>query len=122
MVFDNSKTGGFGAIGSVIKIFGPEVASLTSSVTTFPLTTLLYSAGEVTGITTVPHNLLSGTYLSIKNVSSNNHKILEGSRVISVKNVSSGIATAIAAVGANAGLTTSVRITDDVSKLSLIHI
>ena len=115
LVFDNSKTGGFGAIGNVIKIFGPQIASLTSTVNTFPLTTLLYSNGQVTGITSVPHNLLSGTQLSIDNVSSDKHKILEGERVITVTNISSGIATAIAAIGANAGLTTSVRITDDIN-------
>ena len=115
LVFDNSKTGGFGAIGNVIKIFGPQIASLTSTVNTFPLTTLLYSNGQVTGITSVPHNLLSGTQLSVDNVSSDKHKILEGERVITVTNISSGIATAIAAIGANAGLTTSVRITDDIN-------
>ena len=59
--------------------------------------------------------MLSGTQLSIDNVSSDKHKILEGERVITVTNISSGIATAIAAIGANAGLTTSVRITDDIN-------
>jgi len=115
LVFDNTNTGGFGAVGTVHEVFGPQITSLNHSVTKFTGTTLLYAGGKVTGITTVPHGLLTGAVLTIKNVSSNNHKVFEGEhKITEVKRVSSGITTALNTVDANNGLTTSFGITDDV--------
>ena len=115
LVFDNTNTGGFGAVGTVHEVFGPQITSLSHSVTKFTGTTLLYAGGKVTGITTVPHGLLTGAVLTIKNVSSNNHKVFEGEhKITEVKRVSSGITTALNTVDANNGLTTSFGITDDV--------
>ena len=69
LVFDNKRTDGFGAIGSVLKIFGPQLNNITTTVQRLPDTTFIYTPGQITGITTVPHGFLTGTDINIRNVS-----------------------------------------------------
>ena len=119
MVFDNSETNGFGAIAHVSKISGPIISSFTSTVNSFPDTTFVYTGGSVTGITTVPHNLVTGTSLRVDDVSSTLHDELEGRHTVTVSSVKSGLSTTINALGINGGITTSVKISDDPSKFEI---
>lgn len=119
VVFDNSETNGFGAIAHVSKISGPIISSFTSTVNSFPDTTFVYTGGSVTGITTVPHNLVTGTSLRVDDVSSTLHDELEGRHTVTVNSVKSGLSTTINALGVNGGITTSVKISDDPSKFEI---
>ena len=78
LLFDNERTDGFGAIGSVRKIYGPQLNNITTTVQRLPDTTFIYSPGQITGITTVPHGFLTGTDVNIRNVSGTEHDVIQG--------------------------------------------
>lgn len=119
VVFDNSDTDGFGAIARVSEISGPIISSFTSTINKFPDTTFVYTGGKVTGITTVPHNLVTGTTLRVDDVSSTLHKELEGRHTVTVSSARSGLTTAMNALGANGGITTSIKLSDDPGKYEI---
>ena len=121
LLFDNERTDGFGAIGSVLKIYGPQLNNITTTVQRLPDTTFIYSPGQITGITTVPHGFLTGTDVNIRNVSGTEHDVIQGMHRITVPRVISGIASAIEDLGGggNSGLTTSIRLVDDVNKFKV---
>ena len=121
LLFDNERTDGFGAIGSVLKIYGPQLNNITTTVQRLPDTTFIYSPGQITGITTVPHGFLTGTDVNIRNVSGTEHDVIQGMHRITVPRVFSGIASAIETLGGggNSGLTTSIKLVDDVNKFQV---
>ena len=57
LVFDNVGTGGFGAIGKVSRIEGPDITTITSTITTIPNVVLLSNGNVVTAIHTGPHGI-----------------------------------------------------------------
>jgi len=115
VVFDNSNASGFGAIAKVSKIVGVAVTNITSSITTLSNINLVCNNGSVTAISTTPHNLSDGSYVSIVGISSTSFNNITGTFRIDVRNITSGLATSMLATG----LTTSVQITDLASKFSV---
>ena len=95
--------------------------NITTTVQRLPDTTFIYSPGQITGITTVPHGFLTGTDVNIRNVSGTEHDVIQGMHRITVPRVFSGIASAIETLGGggNSGLTTSIRLVDDVNKFKV---
>ena len=115
LVFDNTDTKGFGAIGKVSEIVGPKLSSITSTITTKNNVKFSFDGKVATGITTIPHNLPNDTQLSVFGISDATYKGLEGNYKIAVREVSSGLGTAML----NVGVTTSVRIQDAVTKFNV---
>ena len=104
LVFDNTSTGGFGAIGKVSEILGSGVTSITSNITKVNSITLVSDTNTVTGITTIPHNLLDKSIVKISGISSNAYSNLTGIVEISVKSVRAGISSQLEQVGLTTGL------------------
>jgi hypothetical protein len=115
VVFNNKNTSGFGAIAKVSKIVGVAVTNITSSITTLSNITLVCNNNSVTAISTVPHNLVDGSYVSVVGISSTSFNNLTGTFRINVNRLTSGLATSMLATG----LTTSIQITDLASKFSV---
>jgi len=114
IVFDNTDTKGFGAIGKVTELVGPTLTSLTSAITTVENIKFLFDGKTATGITTIPHNLSDNSYITV-GISTADHKGLEGNYRIKVAEVSSGLSTSMLATG----LTTSVQPFDNVNKFRI---
>jgi hypothetical protein len=114
VLFDNSNTFGFGAIAKVSKVVGVAVTNITSSITTLSNINLVCNNGSATAISTTPHNLSDGSYVSIVGISSTSFNNLTGTFRINVNRVTSGLATSMLATG----VTTSVQITDLASKFA----
>ena len=104
LVFDNKDTGGTGAIGKVKRITGPGITTFTSTVTTYPNTTLLVKNQTVTGITTFPHGIPNKANVEIIGISTDTHRALEARTKIDVPSVRSGIGMTMKTFG----LSTSV--------------
>lgn len=113
--FNNTDTNGFGAIAKISKIVGPEVSTLESNRFELDGVEFIFKEGQVTGITTLPHNLGNNSFIQVSDLSSPIHIQMEGIHQIVVKNVTSGISTQLSDVGANAGITTSIRVFDNVN-------
>jgi hypothetical protein len=115
IVFDNSNTNGFGAIAKVSKVVGVAITDITSTITTLNDIDLVCNNQSVTAISTVPHNLTDGSYVSIVGISSTSFNNLTGTFRIDIKNITSGLATSMLATG----LTTSIQITDLATKFAV---
>ena len=114
IVFDNTDTKGFGAIGKVTELVGPTPKSLTSTITTVENIKFIFDGKTATGITTVPHNIPDNTFLTV-GISTDDYKSLEGNYRVKVAEFSSGLSTSMLATG----LTTSIQTFDDVSKFRI---
>ena len=115
ILFDNSSTSGFGAVAKVSKIVGVAVTNITSSITTLSNINLICNNNSVTAISTTPHGLYDGSYVSIVGISSTSFNEVAGTYKINVKRLTSGLATSMLPTG----LTTSVAIIDLASKFSV---
>ena len=111
LVFDNRDTEGFGAVGKVTHVEGPDISDITTSITTIDDIILVSKGGSVTGILTAPHSLPDNVNVEIIGISTTTHKNLATQSNIDVKVVSSGIAMTMGTSAAT-GLTTSVLIND----------
>jgi len=112
LVFDNNLTGGFGAIGKVSHVEGPDITNITSSITEIEDIVLVANASGVTGIHTGPINIPDNSFVEIIGISTTTHSNLAARNVqINLKQVSTGLGISMASVN-NTGLTTSVLITD----------
>jgi len=112
LVFDNSLTGGFGAIGKVNFVEGPDITNITSSITEIEDIVLVTNAGSVTGIHTGPIEVADNSFVEIIGISTSTHSNLAVRNAkIDLKEVSTGLGVSMASVN-NTGLTTSVLISD----------
>ena len=110
--FDNNGTNGFGAVGKVSEVVGAAATVITSTITTLDGVELFAEGNVVTGIVTSgPHNYTSGIPIKISGISSATFSELEGTYIIDVPFVKSGIATSLLSTG----LTTSITLIEDVS-------
>jgi len=113
--FDNTGTGGFGAIAEVSKVVGVAVTEITSSITTLEDVDLVVRGNTVTAISTVPHGLSNGVYVSIIGIGSTAFNAVTGTYQINVDTLRSGLSTSMTADG----MTTSVTIRDFVTKFDV---
>ena len=131
LVFDNTDTDGFGAIGDVVEIVAPAIDSFSTQITTFNDVVLTSDGGgRVIGFTTTPHGISNQSYVKISGISTDTHTGLEAITKLSSRDVRSGLGITMDAVGA----TTSILLSEylpDVTRnnkfqiddiLSLIHI
>jgi len=113
LTFNNTGTEGFGALGKVTEVVGAAVTVITSTVETNQGVELFAEGNVVTGIVTVGiHSYVPGIPIKISGISSSIYSELEGTFVIDVDFVRSGLGTSLLSTG----LTTSISLTEDVSK------
>lgn len=115
VVFDNSGTGGFGAIAQVSDVVGVAITDITSTITTLEDVDLVVRGNSVTAISTVPHGLSDGVYVSIIDISSTAFNAVTGTYKIKVDTFRSGLSTSMTA----GGMTTSVSVSDIVTKFNV---
>lgn len=115
VVFNNDKTGGFGAIASIKNIDGPGISRI--EVNTVKVDNIKFSIkeGTVTGITTLPHGLEDRTNLTVLGISSDKYSAIEGKHTIRVVSKTGIAATSLLATG----LTTSLPLTTNVNKFNV---
>ena len=111
LVFDNKDTEGFGAVGKVSYVEGPDITNITSNITSLDDIVLISNGDTVTGIHTGPHGLPDNVNVEIIGISTATHANLVTQSKINVKVVSTGIAMTMGTSAAT-GLTTSVLIND----------
>jgi len=114
LVFDNTNTKGFGALGEVSEVVGPILAptnTIQSSITELDSVKFTSNGKLATGIWTGAHNLPNNTFVTIQDAS----VTFNGQHQIKVREVSSGLGTAML----HLGLTTSVRLEDSVGKFNV---
>jgi hypothetical protein len=76
--FNNSNTGGFGALAEVSELSGVGINSIQSSTETLSNVTLIYERGSVVGIATTTHNIKDQSYIKISGISTSTFSDLEG--------------------------------------------
>jgi hypothetical protein len=76
--FDNSNTGGSGALAEVSELSGVGINSIYSTTQSIPNVTLTYKKGSVVGVATTTHNIDDGNYIKISGISSTDFSTLEG--------------------------------------------
>ncbi len=112
LTFDNKFTRGFGAIGKVSHVEGPDITSITSTITEIEDIVLVANGGIVTGIHTGPHSVEDNSFVEILGISTTTHSNLAERDVkINLKQAKTGLAVTMANINVS-GLTTSVIITD----------
>ena len=110
LVFDNKNTEGFGAVGKVSHVEGPDITNITSTITTLEDVVLISNGTTVTGIHTGPHGLSDNTAIEVLGISTTTHSNLSANKRITIKSASTGLGISMAA--STLGLTTSVLITE----------
>ena len=112
LVFDNTFTDGFGAIGKVSHVEGPSITNITSSITELEDVVLIANRTNVTGIHTGPIGISDNSFIEITGISTDTPPSLSTRNIkISVKETTTGLGITMASVNVS-GLTTTVTITD----------
>ena len=110
LVFDNSNTQGFGAIGELIEVTGPGLSSITSRIREFENVKYSSSGTTVVGLTTLPHQIPDRSIVEVYNINNSDYTNFEVKPQIRVATVNSGLSTDMLSLG----LTTSVTLTDNI--------
>ena len=113
--FDNTDTKGFGAIGQVSELVGPELAtndSLVSNITIRDGIKFTSNGRVATGVWTGPHGIRNNALVKIYGSTDT----YNGNHQVKVREVRSGLGTVISN---STGFTTSVRLEDDVDKFQI---
>ena len=116
ITFNNTGTEGFGASAKVSELLGVGVSSISSETIDISNIQFIQSNSTITGITTAPVDLKDNYYIGITSVSSSEYYKLEGTKKISVKNISSKLRTPLEA---NTGIVTSISITDPITNFDI---
>lgn len=111
LVFDNTDTRGFGALGEIAEVIGPGISSISSEIIDYSNIKFISDGKRATGIFTGAHGLANSTNVIIHSASNT----FDGNHKIVVREVSSGLGTAMLSVG----LTTSVRMQESVNKFGI---
>ena len=112
LVFDNTFTDGFGALGKVSHVEGPGITTITSSITEIEDVVLIANRTNTTGIHTGPHAIKDNSFVEIIGISTDTPPNLSTRNIkISVKETTTGLGVSIGNVSTT-GLTTSVLVTD----------
>jgi hypothetical protein len=94
---------------SVSSINGVPLTSITVGISTLKDVIFKNKGNIITGITTIPHNLLSNDIIVISTISSNQYSSLEGSKTISVSQKTASLASDIPSSGIT-GLSTAISV------------
>ena len=111
LVFDNTDTRGFGAVGEIAEVVGPGISSISSEIIDYTNIKFVSDGKLATGIFTGAHGLSNSIDVIIHGASDT----FDGNHKIKVREVSSGLGTAMLSVG----LTTSVRMQESVNKFGI---
>ena len=84
---------------SVSSINGVPLTNITVGISTLKDVIFKNKNNIITGITTLPHNLVSNDIVVISSISSNQYSSLEGSKTISVSQRTTGLAVSITSPG-----------------------
>ena len=113
LVFDNTDTDGFGAIGDVVEIVAPEIDSFSTQITTFNDVVLTTEGGgRVTGFTTTPHGISNQSFVKISGISTDTHTGLQAITRIQSRDVRTGLGITMDAVGATTSILLSEYLPD----------
>jgi hypothetical protein len=96
---------------SVSSINGVPLTDITVGVSTLKDVVFKNKNNIITGITTIPHNLVSNDIVVISSISSNQYSSLEGSKIILVNQKTSGLSLDIPSSGIT-GLSTTISVND----------
>ena len=110
LVFDNTNTQGFGAIGELIEVTGPGLSSITTRIREFENVRYSSIGNTVIGITTLPHQIPDKSIVQVYDVNNTDYSAFQLKPQIKVATVNSGLSTDMLSVG----LTTSVTLTDSI--------
>ena len=112
LVFDNTFTDGFGAIGKVSHVEGPGITTITSSITELEDVVLIANRTNITGIHTGPIGISDNSFIELIGISTNTPPNLSTKNIkINVEETTTGLGVSMANVNVS-GLTTTVTITD----------
>ncbi len=92
----------------VSSIDGIPLTSVSVGISTLNNVVFKNKNNIITGITTIPHNLLSNDIVVLSSISSNEYSTLEGSKTISVNQKTSGLIESIP----SSGVTTTISVSD----------
>ena len=113
LVFDNTDTNGFGAIGKLIEVTGPGLSSITTRIREFENVKLTSSSNTVVGVTTLPHQIPDGSIVEVYDINNTDYSPFASKPKIRVATVNSGLGTDMLSVG----LTTSVTLVDNITDI-----
>jgi hypothetical protein len=96
---------------SVSNINGVPLTNIAVGISTLKNVTFKNKNNIITGITTIPHNLVSNDVVVISSISSNQYSSLEGSKTISVSQKTTGITVGILS-STDTGVSTAISVND----------
>jgi len=109
--FINETSGGDGATAEVESLSGQTITSIDYTESKYPNIEFSYSGSTVTGLTTVPHDIIDNQTVVISGISSDSFKKLEGSFKVGVSSVVSTLITGIGLTSVT-GITTTVILSE----------
>lgn len=111
--FDNSNTGGSGALAEVSELSGVGINSIYSSTQTLSNVSLIYDKGVVVGIATTTHNIKDKSYVKISGISTTTFSNLEGFVQINVPLKETQLLNGISDQ-TTTGIVTSIQVKDSI--------
>jgi len=118
IVFDNTGTGGSGALAKVIEVSGVGVNTFRSTSTTFNNVTFTSDNGKIVAITTSSHGLITDYYISISGLSTSIYPDAQGFKKITVDQITVGLSTFLPDSTVT-GLVTSIQIKESISNFKV---
>jgi hypothetical protein len=118
IIFDETDTGGSGALAQVLELSGVGISSINSNSQIISNVNFVYKDGSVIGICTEVHNITNGDYVNITGISTEKFNSLEGFVQISVPSVSSKLLQNVQQQSVT-GIVTSIKIKDPISKFEI---
>jgi hypothetical protein len=118
IVFDETDTGGAGALGQILELSGVGINSISSNSQIISNVNFVYENGTVIGICTEVHNISDENYINITGISTDKFKSLEGFVKISVPSVTSELLQNVQNQSVT-GIVTSIKIKDSISNFKV---
>ena len=111
--FDNSNTGGFGALAEISELSGVGINSIYSTTQTLSDVTLVYNNGSIVGIATTAHNIKDKNYIKLSGISSSTFSDLEGFVQVNVPLTETKLLQGISNQSVT-GIVTSIKVKDSI--------
>ena len=108
---DGTGTDGTGANIVVGSVLGKPISTVQIGVTTFTETELVKNKNEITGITSIPHEVANGETLIISGISTADFTEFNGAQKVTVTNKTCGLSVELGNVNTT-GPSTSIFVTD----------
>ena len=110
LIFDNDETFGSGLSARVSEIRGKNLNTVQIGVSTFKDVSFIDKQNTIVGITSIPHDLVTGDIININGFNSIKYKNLEGSKKIFVNQKKVGLVESIPSI--ITGFSTSIAVND----------